>query len=68
MLMDLRPLTLRELRLLQAAEAVVSSWELYRLEIASDSVLRLGGEDIICALERLDDALDPYHWLSDGGE
>jgi hypothetical protein len=36
------PMTLRELRLLQAAEAVVSSWEVYRDDI-SDNVLRLRG-------------------------
>jgi hypothetical protein len=68
MLMDLRPLTLRELHLLQAAEAVVSSWEVYRDDLfRSDDALR-HENGMVRALERLDDALDPYHWLSDGGE
>jgi hypothetical protein len=60
-------MTPRELHLREAAEAVVSSWQVYRDDI-SDNVLRLSGVGIICALERLDDALDPYHLPSDDGE
>jgi hypothetical protein len=60
-------MTPRELHLREAAEAVVSSWQAYRDDI-SDNVLRLSGVGIICALERLDDALDPYHLPGDGGE
>jgi hypothetical protein len=54
---------LREIRLLQAAEAVVSNWEVYR-----DDPALPHGDGMACALERLDDALDPYHLPGDGGE
>jgi hypothetical protein len=61
-------MTLRELRLLEAAEAVVSSWEVYRDDLfRSENALR-HEDGMVCALERLDDALDPYHLPGDGGE
>lgn len=63
------PLSRRELHLIDAAEAAVSSWEVYRDDLRGDlHSLRRHEDALVSALERLDGALDPYHLPSDRGE
>lgn len=61
-------MTLRELHLLEAAEAVVSSWEAYRDDwFRADNAMR-HESGMVWAFERLDNVLDSYRLASDGVE